>query len=1014
MSQQPPINTVVNTGSQAYQMPPELAELDDNALIRVSSSNGKTKITQVQSTNGRKLKEDKKQIGKMLGRMGVDDTARNHINEYLKKNTTPLTKASLQHVIELSRNADDVVVENHLRYLVRGADSKNQNLTSVANENRDFGFLPSETERPALATKVATKVREYFTDSDGVFHAAEALAALTEHQPSKTFKSQKHAFVEKVIGSVLEQTFESIKEGLASETPSDLKTLRNVASAWSQAGKTKQLEEQIRQDGILYLNGLVQTPYRRIRDSQRPDCNYRSGNHCDGEGVGDMYVKSADKLRHDLKNEEIDEAKATEINGMLRTLVALNPANLDNRTDSPKYKHYKGGYEIAQRMGIAALVSVVFDPSLRLDRATRKTLTEGLDFKAVYDAATDAHAKARFTHGVNNDDNARMMDLMSVTYPCWESVETSDQSINGTEVHVNPERFKQDQPSQPPLTQEEASLKKGDLQQDFNAAKQSYFQTWGQSADKSVEYLTDQLDTTRAKTVQAYQARRLLCLIHKLADPEKKEMYSLLLSNVTQCENGKAEGLRHMYEAKCLGRINWGSGIHEEHLRKHVGQLLWTERSNMLFNDATLDRISKVSDDKVVRGEPPETRINVNLAVGKPLGMLATNKPVKLPSHAVASSRVRYRNQKDLLESVLKEFNPQTITTAIQQDYQVPKHKAVYSKMASEVALSLGLDRSTFFTDSFAEMTPQGALAFAKYLGYLRSPEAAQHRQYFLQGAQSLSPFVADVPDRKVSFRAIPGDEAEKNQLAREIALEIRSYYTDSEGIFQQQDAINRLTELGQRRENQRNNQKTAFVNSIKDLLTQPQSEEANQRELQTFIEKQIKRPVQGNTIKMSEQVEDDKGQQRDIYRYEGIIFRGDDRTLNDVASSGGLLSQNKLSETTNRIEAMGIRSNGIGATGKSGVSCSKTIEGAWNYGGAGGSRQKMFVIDTAKLPKDEVAYDLSAIVNNNNFGRNDETGGEVNCTGIPAEAIIGCVEFSPSLKSYSPPIYTANSNYQG
>ena len=77
------------------------------------------------------------------------------------------------------------------------------------------------------------------------------------------------------------------------------------------------------------------------------------------------------------------------------------------------------------------------------------------------------------------------------------------------------------------------------------------------------------------------------------------------------------------------------------------------------------------------------------------------------------------------------------------------------------------------------------------------------------------------------------------------------------------------------------------------------------------------------------------------------------------------------------------------GATGKSGVSCAKTIGGVIGYVGGG---HTFYVIDTTKIPPNEKAWDMENTILKNGLLKTDESNGEVNVSYIPKKAIIGHV----------------------
>ena len=131
-------------------------------------------------------------------------------------------------------------------------------------------------------------------------------------------------------------------------------------------------------------------------------------------------------------------------------------------------------------------------------------------------------------------------------------------------------------------------------------------------------------------------------------------------------------------------------------------------------------------------------------------------------------------------------------------------------------------------------------------------------------------------------------------------------------------------------------------------------------------------------------------------------MFRGANRAPDDPSLAEGFKSQNDLSVPRHRTEAMGLgvkaedgAVGGWGATGKSGVSTGKTLNGAIAYRGGGCT---IYVIDTTKIPKGEKAWDMERTVYENGYKvrRNpgdDETMGEVNVSTVPRSAIVGWIK---------------------
>lgn len=128
------------------------------------------------------------------------------------------------------------------------------------------------------------------------------------------------------------------------------------------------------------------------------------------------------------------------------------------------------------------------------------------------------------------------------------------------------------------------------------------------------------------------------------------------------------------------------------------------------------------------------------------------------------------------------------------------------------------------------------------------------------------------------------------------------------------------------------------------------------------------------------------------LYSYEGLVFRGDSRPPETIIeASGGFKSKNDLTRPENMLEAQGL-GQGIGATGQSGVSCAKKLDGAFPYCTTG-QVGYVYIVDTTKLGQGNKAYDMADISMKNGFKATDETGGEVNVTDIPPSAIIGWLE---------------------
>ncbi len=144
-----------------------------------------------------------------------------------------------------------------------------------------------------------------------------------------------------------------------------------------------------------------------------------------------------------------------------------------------------------------------------------------------------------------------------------------------------------------------------------------------------------------------------------------------------------------------------------------------------------------------------------------------------------------------------------------------------------------------------------------------------------------------------------------------------------------------------------------------------------------------------------------------------GIVFRGVKESPYSsygnvmTIKNHGFRSYNDLNIDKNAIESSGL---GLwnkdlnqyicaGATGKSGVSCAKTFDGAKNYG------TTIYFIDISKIGATEHAFDMqeTMIANKSSTVTEfDETGGEINITNIPPQAIIGWMRNSLNGKGHS------------
>ena len=130
------------------------------------------------------------------------------------------------------------------------------------------------------------------------------------------------------------------------------------------------------------------------------------------------------------------------------------------------------------------------------------------------------------------------------------------------------------------------------------------------------------------------------------------------------------------------------------------------------------------------------------------------------------------------------------------------------------------------------------------------------------------------------------------------------------------------------------------------------------------------------------------------LYQYNGLVFRSDGRDLSAIREQGGMRQRESeahqgLTQEEILQEAQGLAFHkGAGATGQSGISMSKHLDGCVAYYASGGG---IYIIDSRQLGDGQNAYDLQAIMNS--AGHADvDTGGEVNATDVPLGAIVGCI----------------------
>lgn len=151
--------------------------------------------------------------------------------------------------------------------------------------------------------------------------------------------------------------------------------------------------------------------------------------------------------------------------------------------------------------------------------------------------------------------------------------------------------------------------------------------------------------------------------------------------------------------------------------------------------------------------------------------------------------------------------------------------------------------------------------------------------------------------------------------------------------------------------------------------------------------------PVHGS-VSEAGMAKDFRGDEKTLYTFTGLVFRGDSRLPNTICEGGGFKSKDDLGIPENMQNAQGL-GQAIGATGTAGVSCAKEMGRCLpycDYGNPNG-RGFVYIIDTAKLGEGGRAYDMADISVRNGYKGQDESGGEVNVTEIPLSAVIGWLE---------------------
>ncbi len=156
----------------------------------------------------------------------------------------------------------------------------------------------------------------------------------------------------------------------------------------------------------------------------------------------------------------------------------------------------------------------------------------------------------------------------------------------------------------------------------------------------------------------------------------------------------------------------------------------------------------------------------------------------------------------------------------------------------------------------------------------------------------------------------------------------------------------------------------------------------------------------------------DDRGQKATLYTYQGLVFRLDTRFPDDIFGPGKSGFNVKpgvdLTDPAQLQQAQGLKTkDSLGATEIYGISSAKQMNGSLVYCA---DKSNLYLINTAKLSSSEKAYDIGAILLKNKYYEQvDASGGEVNCTNIPPQAIIGCIlDVNPAILDADPKILDA------
>lgn len=133
------------------------------------------------------------------------------------------------------------------------------------------------------------------------------------------------------------------------------------------------------------------------------------------------------------------------------------------------------------------------------------------------------------------------------------------------------------------------------------------------------------------------------------------------------------------------------------------------------------------------------------------------------------------------------------------------------------------------------------------------------------------------------------------------------------------------------------------------------------------------------------------------VYTYKGFVFcrlASDPDTV--FKSKDKIKSKDDLSDAGNMLKATGL-GEPLGDTGSCGIAAYKRPDSAKLYPESAGEEGYVYLIDLSKLPQGELAFDVDNILTRNNLSEDgaDPTGGLVNLTSLPKEAVSGAIKLS-------------------